>query len=635
MTDSAPESWSITQAAELYGLDRWGTPFFGLNRSGEVVVQADLPEGTGAVSLKELATGLRQRGHDLPVLLRIENLLDSRIRLLNTTFEKAIRELGYCGQYRGVFPIKVNQQAQVIEEICRFGQAFHHGLEAGSKAELLLALAHLPEDSLLILNGTKDRDYIDLGLWGQQLGLPVFFVIESPNELDLLLERSRTLEIEPQIGVRMKVSARVGGLWTETSGDRSSFGLSIQQILGVVETLTQANRLHCLTLLHCHLGSQIPHLNDIEAGVREASRVYADLARLGAPMGYLDLGGGLAVDYTGFRHNHVHSRDYDLPDYCRTLVRTVGQTLDDAAVEHPHLITESGRATVAHTSVLIFDILDVMHFEPGNLPCPEEVPPSLHCLAERIARIDEEAPEDLIREAFICRDQLRQQHLQGQLSLAERGQAEDLFLALIQRLTQKLEGLTDPPKLLHDLKQRLSDIYYGNFSVFQSLPDTWAIDQIFPVMPLHRLDEQPTREGILADLTCDCDGKLDLFITGKGERASLPLHPLKTGEDYLLGVFLMGAYQETLGDLHNLFGDTHVVNIRITGDGEFDLLQEVEGDSVGEVLQSVEYDLKQLNNTFRSRAEAAVRKGQLSPSQRQTLVQAYQNGLQGYTYFKR
>jgi arginine decarboxylase len=628
--------WSSEDSADLYGIRQWGDDNFDLSSDGKVVVKIKFSSGKVAVPLTEIVAGLSARGHNFPLLLRIENLLDARLELLNDSFAAAIAENNYQGAYQGVFPVKVNQQAQVIEEISRFGAAYDSGLEAGSKAELLLALANLKDGGLLICNGYKDRDFIDLGLWANKLGYRCFFVVESPSELQLILQRSAQLGIEPRIGVRIKVSAKVGGLWTETSGDRSSFGLSTAQLVDVVDQLRESGKLDCLQLLHCHLGSQIPDLEEIRAGVREACRFYADLAAEGVPLKYLDLGGGLAVDYIGNQSKHSHSCNYRLSDYCRCLVKTVTQTLAPQQIDHPTLITESGRATVAHTTLLLFNILDVLEFRPLSLPqrCPDDAP---ELVMRQFQLHQQNSAKDLLqtyRQALDNRDRIREQFRNGQLSLRQRSLAENLFLSIARQVSDKLDDHNQEAEELAALRQNLADIYYGNFSVFQSLPDCWAIGQLFPVMPIDRLQEAPDRDAIIADLTCDCDGKLDRFVLAGTEQCTLPLHSLREGEDYVLGVFLMGAYQETLGDLHNLFGDTHVVSVRINQNGSFDVNKELAGDSVAEVLSMVEYQPKELLEKFRRSAEQAVRNKRISVADRQQILAAFSDQLQGYTYYE-
>ncbi|WP_303720639.1 biosynthetic arginine decarboxylase [Malonomonas rubra] len=634
MKQRSSNDWTVADSAELYGIDRWGAGNFCLSENGQVLVQVEFPEGPVSLPLSELVAGAEARGHNCPLLIRIENLLQARVELLNESFAKAIAESGYRNRYQGVFPVKVNQQAEVIKEICRFGKSYSHGLEAGSKAELLLALANLNENSLLICNGYKDREFIDLGLLSRKLGIDCIFVIESPSELSIIIDRSRELQITPLIGLRIKVSAKVGGLWTETSGDRSSFGLSTAQLIEVVDQLRQEQMLDCLQLLHCHLGSQIPDITEIRAGVREAARFYTELSDEGVPLRYLDLGGGLAVDYIGNQSQHSHSRNYDLPGYCRAIVETVAETVDAKRVPHPVLITESGRATVAHTTLLLFNILDVLQFEP--LALPERRPDNLHQLvAEQFAlnlQAHQPSPANYKR-ALSNRDQIRDLFRAGEVSLRQRSLAENLFLSIARKTLAWLDQNPDVETELPQLRHQLADIYYGNFSVFQSLPDTWAIGQVYPVMPIERLNEAPTRDAIISDLTCDCDGKLAGFILGHSESPTLPVHSLDADENYILGVFLIGAYQETLGDLHNLFGDTNVLSVKLNADGSFDVVRETPADSVADVLLQTEYNPQELFERMRSRAEAAVRKGVINLQERQQLLNEFSTRLQGSTYF--
>lgn len=628
--------WSAEESAALYGINQWGAGNFSVSVDGNATITIPFASGNVNVTLPDIVQAAQDRGHELPLLLRIDNLLDARIRLINESFRKAIKETGYQGDYNGVFPVKVNQQSAVIEEICRYGLTYNHGLEAGSKAELVLCLANLNDNGLLICNGYKDQEFIDLGLWANKLGYRCFFVIESPAELPLILERSEQLGIQPLIGLRIKISAKVGGLWTETSGDRSSFGLSTAQLIATVDRLRAQGKLDCLQLLHCHLGSQIPDIEEIRAGVREASRFYADLAAEGAPLQYLDLGGGLAVDYIGNQSKHSHSRNYQLDEYCRCLAATIKETLDQGAIKHPTIVTESGRATVAHTSILFFDILDVMHYEPISLPdsCPKKLHPlvlrqyQIHCDAKYIELIAG------YTEAITNRDEIRALFRQGQVKLRERALAENLFLAIAQTFNQRLKQLDQVPVSLSGLQQSLADIYYGNFSVFQSLPDTWAIGQMFPVMPIHRLNEYPDRLASISDLTCDCDGKLDRFILSAGESKTLPLHNLKENEDYILGVFLMGAYQETLGDLHNLFGDTNVISVRINDNGSFDVTKEQSGDTIAEILSVLEYHPAFFLESFRGKIENAVKDGKINVAERQQILAHFSSCLNDHTYFK-
>ena len=620
------KAWSIEDSATLYNVADWGKGYFSINADGELQIAPPNVLGQPNVALTDVISGIKDRGMDLPVVLRIENLIDLQISNLNDSFASAIAEHDYQAPYRGVFPIKVNQQSQVIEEIARFGARYNHGLEAGSKAELLIAMATLSEaGSYIICNGYKDAEFIDLGLRARQLGFECFFVVETPAELDLILERADLLSVEPRIGFRAKLSTEVEGHWSEDSGDRSLFGLSANQIVVMIDRLKAAGHLDWLRLLHFHLGSQIPNIRDIRTGVMEAVRYYNQLVAEGAQMGFLDLGGGLAVNYEGGDTN------YDLQEYCNDVVASVIEALDPD-VPHPVLISESGRATVAESSILLFNTLDVTKFEPGELPVvTDQHHDLLQKLSEVQAQVEVANAQQSFNDAIYYRDELRELFRLGQASLRERAWAESFALDVMQQVKALLPEMRRIPKELEALHQDLADIYYANFSVFQSLPDTWAMDQVFPVMPIHRLGEEPQREAILADLTCDCDGKIDLFVGG---HKTLPVHELRENEDYVFGVFMVGAYQETLGDLHNLFGDTNVVSIRIDQDGSFDFVRELQGDTVEDVLSYVEYTPAWLSEHFRQTAERAVRNKLIKPAQRREILEQFRESLRGYTYYE-
>lgn len=630
--------WSAAQSASLYGINEWGAGYYSLNEQGQVCVNVDHADHRCSVPLMEIVAGLEQRNHAMPVLLRIENLLDDRITRLNEAFRKAISDFGYRGEYRGVFPIKVNQQCHVIEEITKFGEQYHHGLEAGSKAELMIALSHLRDrEACIVCNGYKDAEFIELGLQARKLGMNCFFVIETPSELGIILRVSKKLGIEPLLGVRIKLAAKVEGHWFEDSGDRSLFGLSVTQLMEVVDGLRDAGMLHCLKLMHYHIGSQIPNIRNIREGVQEACRYYVDLVGEGAPLNYLDLGGGLAVDYTGANTNETHSKNYSMEEYCVDIVEAISESLDAAEVDHPTIITESGRATVAYSSMLLFNILDVSKFRAPSLPAelPEDSSDFLGNLWHTLNNLTSSRLQEHCNDALHYREEVRRMFRQGQVQLRELALAENIYLEVLHRTRDILPQLKRIPPELQNLDEALSDIYYGNFSLFQSLPDSWAIEQVFPVMPIHRLDEQPNCQAIIADLTCDSDGKLDLFAKHDGESRTLPLHSLRDDEEYYLGVFLVGAYQETLGDLHNLFGDTHVVSVRIHDDCHFEFVEEIVGDSIGDVLSYVEYNPKELYEKFRVIAEGAVRRGDIDVATRQKMLTTFSNSLNGYTYFER
>jgi arginine decarboxylase len=633
------ERWTVEKSADLYGIHSWGAGYFDISGKGEVVVTPSKKAGREvAISLMDVISGIKARGLDMPVLLRVENILDSQIRIIHETFETAMNTLGYKGSYRGVYPIKVNQQREVVEEVAKFGSRYHHGLEAGSKAELVAALAVLKDpEACLVCNGYKDEEFIDLGLYARKMGFKCFFVVEMPSELTLILERAALLNIRPLIGVRIKLSSTAGGHWTESCGDRSIFGLNISQLVEVVDDLKSREMLDCLQLLHYHIGSQVPNIRDIRSAALEASQVYAGLVSEGARMGYLDLGGGLAVDYDGSHTNFVHSRNYSLEEYCSDVVETIMTSMDASGIEHPAIITESGRATVAYYSVLLFNILDVSRFQALPLPetMAEQSPEMIRNISEVLKSITIRNVQECYNDALYYRDEIRQLFKHGDLTLRDRALGEMIFWHTMQRIAAESKNLKNVPLELRDIDTVLADIYYGNFSVFQSLPDAWAIDHHFPVMPIHRLNEEPTRQGIVADITCDCDGKIDKFIDSHGVKNALALHELKNDEEYYLGVFLVGAYQETLGDLHNLLGDTNVVSIRVDDEGDYHFVREVEGDSVADVLTYVEYDPKQMVVDFRQTAEEAIRKGLITPLERHQIMNAFEAGLRGYTYFER
>ncbi|PKM54717.1 MAG: arginine decarboxylase [Firmicutes bacterium HGW-Firmicutes-5] len=628
--------WTKEKSEELYGIKNWGSTYFSISDEGEVLVNP-YSDKKSAVSLMDIVSGVKDRGLDMPVLLRFENLLDSQITYLNESFAKAMKSLDYKGTYRGVYPIKVNQQQQVVEEVTKFGQKYHHGLEVGSKPELIAALSHIKDkESCLICNGYKDEEFIDLGLYATKMGFNCFFVIEMPNELDIILERSKILNIKPNIGVRIKLSAKAGGHWTDSGGDRSIFGLNMSQIIEIVDELKEKGMLDSLKLLHYHLGSQIPNIRDIRNAVLEAARVYAELVNEGAAMGYLDLGGGLAIDYDGSSTNYTNSRNYTVEEYCMDVVEAVMRVMDQRDTPHPVIITESGRALVAYYSILLFNVLDVAIFEEYEIPekLDESLPEQIRNLYEVNKSINHKNIQECYNDALYYRDEIKDMFKHGRISLRDRSFSEKIFWNTIHQIAKAKKKLKFAPPELEDIESAIADIYYCNFSVFQSIPDSWAIDQLFPVMPIHRLLELPKRNAVIADITCDCDGKIDRFIDLHDERSTLPLHELRK-EEYYLGIFLVGAYQETLGDLHNLFGDTNVISVRINKDGSFELIKEIQGDSVEDVLSYVEFDVKQMRANFRETAEEAIREGLMTPSDRKEIMLSFDNGLRGYTYYER
>ncbi len=631
-------NWTAADSADLYGVDDWSNGYFGVSRTGEATVNlVDTDGSTRAVSLYEVMKGLAERGTEAPVLLRFCDLLRARIDELNKSFAKAIKEVDYQGVYRGVYPIKVNQQRQIVEEIVSYGSRYHYGLEAGSKPELIAAMAQMKDsEAFLMCNGYKDDEFIDLALMAQRMGLNIFLILEMPNELPAILERAKALGIEPNLGVRVRLAAKGSGHWSESAGDKSVFGLNTAQVIEVVDKLKEVGKLHCLKALHYHQGSQIPNISVIREGLTEACRMYIDLVREGAPMGTLDMGGGLAVDYDGSQTNFHSSCNYSIEEYARDIVEVVGEMCTKCGVPHPTLVTESGRAVSAYHSVLVFNILDVTS-APGHESQAPQLPdnPSeiLKALDETHRMLTRKNIQECYNDANYYRDQLRMQFFYGNATLRERGIGEAIYWHIMGLISRRLAEMSEIPEDLKEVSDNMVDFYYANFSLFQSLPDSWAIDQLFPVMPIQRLCERPTQKTVLVDITCDCDGKVAQYIDREDVAKSLPLHEIDGEENYYVAIFLVGAYQETLGDIHNLLGDTNVVSVHLEN-GRPVYTHEEEGDCVADVLSYVKYDEKELVAKFRVLAEHAVESGLITPRQRREALEAYREGLKGYTYYE-
>ena len=605
---------------------------------GNIGLKDPLNPESVSVDLAEIIRKLEKRGIQTPVLLRVSNFLEHRIKAINESFRLAIEQVGYGGKYRGVFPVKVNQQAHVVERISKYGEAFHFGLEVGSKAELLIALSQCDDpQSLIICNGYKDAEFIRLALLSSRLGMKTVIVMESVRELKLIIEVSRELQIVPKLGVRVKLVNMVSGNWAATSGERSSFGLSISQVVDVVETLRRENLLDSLVLQHSHLGSQVPNMIEIRKFVQEASRLFIEIGKLGANLQYLDLGGGLGVDYTGENSSSSNSINYSLDEYCYSLVETVAYEMDDASVPHPTIVTESGRACVAQSSMLLFNVLESTSYESDvEVVSREDDHPLLRSLIQISEELNSQSPLESLNDASYYRDELRANFRRGRISLPVLARAEHAhqrILGQIRAMVGELDDIDCNDELSLRIKG-MADIYHCNFSLFQSLPDVWAIDQLHPIIPLTRLHEKPDRNAVLCDITCDSDGRINRFVVADGVADCLPLHSLRDEEEYYLGAFFVGAYQETLGDLHNLFGDTNVVTIQLKEGGEFELLDEVEGDTVSEVLSYVEYEPKRLLEKFKAKAEKAVKEHGATLEELKELVSTYRESLRGYTYYE-
>ncbi len=619
--------WSVSDAAKLYQVAGWGGGFFNVNERGNV----EAVSNGSSVDLKELCDDLAAQNLHPPLLLRFSDLLKQRMKQIHKRFTIAREEAAYQGKYYGVYPIKVNQQRQVVEEIVEYGAAFNWGLEAGSKPELHATLAMLEDvEGLIICNGYKDQDFIELALMGLKMGKRVFIVIEKPNELELVLNTAQRLQVKPLIGLRCRLAATSQGKWHRSGGDMSKFGLSPSELLDAINKLKEAGRLDCLNLLHFHIGSQVPEISSIKDAMQEAARYFVEARRLGAPIDFIDVGGGLGVNYDG----NITSVNYSLQEYANEIVWTMQQVCNEENLTHPHIISESGRALVAHHSVLIVDVLGITK-RSGDQPPPapaEHSPLQLRQLWDTLNERDEMSPREALHIAISLREDMNKLFSLGHATLADRALMDDIYWHLVNIIMQRLNE-NEIEQLMPELKMQAADRYFCNFSVFQSLPDAWAIKQVFPVMPIHRLDETPTQDGILVDVTCDSDGTLLNFPLESGHSKTLPLHAEKQGERYLLGMFLTGAYQEILGDLHNLFGDTHAVHIRMDGD-KYELEQVVKGESVADVLGYVQFHETVLIDRMRRQVQKARNEGRLTAREANAFLRFYQEGLKGYTYLE-
>jgi arginine decarboxylase len=628
--------WTTRDSLELYNVAAWGAGFFSVNEKGRVEVR---PRGEPkpAIDLLDLVLDLERRGVRKPMLIRFSDILASRVRGLAGAFERAMSEYGYGGSYRGVYPIKVNQQRHVVEEIVCFGAEQRVGLEAGSKPELLVALALLETpDALIVCNGYKDRAYVETALLAQRLGRRPIIVVDRFPEIDLVVKTSRELGIQPHLGVRARLTARGAGKWVDSTGDRSKFGLSALEIVDAVERLRSEDMLDCLELLHFHIGSQITAIRAHKDALAEASRIFVGLHDLGASPRMIDVGGGLGVDYDGSRTNFHSSKNYSTQEYANDVVSYIQEACDDASIPHPDIVTEAGRAMLAHHSVLVFDVLGVNEVLTGQRPAAlrDDEPKVVRDLWEVWESTTKKNVPEAYHDALELKEEAATLFSLGYLDLRARARVERLFSACCERILRAVHELPYVPEDLQPLERAVADTYYANLSVFQSAPDHWAVNQLFPVMPLHRLDEKPTRRGIFADLTCDSDGKIDRFIDPHDVKDVLELHSW-TGEPYYIGMFLVGAYQEILGDLHNLFGDTDAVHVNLDDEGGYDVEHVVEGDSVEEVLAYVQYDRRWLIEKVRRTIEVALRRGEISLEESARLRKRYEQGLQEYTYLAR
>ena len=629
------ERWTPQSASDLYDVASWGKGYFSVSEKGHVVVHPE-KDPARSIDLKELVDTLVLRGINLPILIRFADILKHRLGELHSAFETAIAEHRYQGGYCCVYPIKVNQQRQVVEEVLEFGKPFKFGLEAGSKPELMAVMALADNETPIICNGFKDDEYIEMAMLAQKVGRQIIPVVEKYTELGLILKYSEKVGVRPRIGIRVKLASRGSGRWKSSGGYRSKFGLSVTEAMRALQELKTAGMEDCLNLLHFHLGSQITNIRQIKGAVNEAIRVYVDLARAGAGLKYLDVGGGLGIDYDGSQTDFESSVNYTLQEYANDIIYHVQNVCDEVGVTHPTIITESGRAIAAYHSVLVFNVLGVspmgdVEALPPEPPADAEQP--LIDLQETFRGLSAKNLLESYHDAQQALDQALNLFSLGYLSLEQRCIAENLYWAISRKIQAQARQLDYFPEELEGIDAMLSDTYFCNFSLFQSMPDSWAIKQLFPIMPIHRMEEEPTVPAVLGDITCDSDGKVDAFIDRRDVKRTLLLHEFQGG-DYYLGAFLLGAYQEILGDLHNLFGDTNAVHVRLGPTGEVLLDSVIKGDTVREVLNYVQFSSDALVQALRKDVEQALRDGRLTYQEGGALLRFYEEGLHGYTYLE-
>lgn len=627
--------WRIEDSAELYNIKGWGINYFSINDKGNVVVS---PRKDGnEVDLRELVEELQLHDVSAPMLVRFPDILDSRIEKMSSCFKVAAEEYNYTGQNFIIYPIKVNQMRPVVEEIVGHGKKFNIGLEAGSKPELHAVIAiNTDNDSLIICNGYKDEAYIELALLAQKMGRRIFLVIEKMNELKLIAKVSKRLNIKPNLGIRIKLSSSGSGKWEDSGGDVSKFGLTSSELLEALDFLEKKDLKDCLRLVHFHIGSQVTKIRRIKIALREASQFYVELHKLGFNIDFVDIGGGLGVDYDGTRSSSSESSvNYSIQEYVNDAIATMVDASDKNGIQHPNVITESGRSLTAHHSVLIFEVKETASTPKWDEN--EELTEDAHELVKELYMLWDQLNQPRMLETWHDAQQIREEALDrftlGLLDLKTRAQVERLFWSIAKDIHQMTNELKHVPEELLSLPKLLSDKYFCNFSLFQSLPDSWAIDQIFPIIPIQRLDEKPDRSATLQDITCDSDGKIDNFISTRNLSYYLPVHSLKPKESYYIGVFLVGAYQEILGDLHNLFGDTNAVHVSVTGKG-YTIDQIIDGETVAEVLDYVQYNSKKLVRTVETWVTASVKAGVITTEEGKEFLSNYRSGLYGYTYLE-
>ncbi len=622
--------WTIDQSRKLYNIEHWGAPYFDINTQGNVTIS---PDGSKekSIDLFQLTQNIKNTGLGLPILIRITNILQDRVHTLRQAFESAKTTYDYQGRYHPVYPIKVNQQRTVVKHILEKAK-FGVGLEVGSKPELMIALSHsIHEQHQIICNGYKDQKYIRLALIGQALGHQVFIVIEKLSELNLILQEAKKLNITPQLGVRIKLSSVGKGNWQNSGGEKSKFGLSASQTLQLIQALEKNNATHLLTLIHCHLGSQLANIRDIQMGLKEISRYYAELRKLNLPIEYIDVGGGLGVDYEGSQSRNYCSMNYDIQEYANDIVQAFKQVCTKMELPHPNIITESGRAMAAHHAILVSNIIDhepALGIDPIN-SSTNDTPTVLINLREIEQCISKRSVIEAYHDASYWLSETQAMYTHGIIDLSQRATAETLYFKICRKIQSCLSHDNRAHReIMDELNEKLSDKYFCNFSIFQSLPDIWGIDQIFPIMPLHRLDEEPTKRITLQDITCDSDGAISHYVENESIETSLSAHTLHANKPYIMGFFLVGAYQEILGDMHNLFGDTHAIDVTIDDNGNTQLMDAEPGDTIEEILSIVHYKSEQLLKNYQEKMRCST----LSQQEKELYFEELQSSLSDYSY---
>lgn len=631
------QTWDIPAAISLYNIDRWGMGYFSINDAGNIQVLPTQEQKT-PIDIMELIESAKERGLTFPMVLRFQDLLRHRVERINQAFVEAIADANYKNVYRGVFPIKVNQLREVVEEIMEAGKPFHFGIEAGSKPELLAALAiHRDPESLIICNGYKDPIFVQNALLGRKLGKKVIMVVEKLEELQQILQVSREVGVEPMIGVRVRLAAKGSGKWATSGGENAKFGLSTADLVAASNMLKQAGLAHCLRLVHFHVGSQVPDIGTIKRAVREAARFYAKLCKMGHEMGYIDVGGGLGVDYDGSRTAFESSTNYSLNEYARDIVWNLMEVVDSEKVAHPTIVSESGRAIVAHHSVLVVEAFGSIEKDSAPISAePTDRDPKLVAdILELQRHLTPQNRMESLHDAQQIKEQAQSMFDLGLLELEAKAKVEIAFWQIAQRIVGFCAGMKYVPDEVKELQTALSDQYVCNFSVFQSLLDHWALGQLFPVMPIHRLNEYPERQATLVDITCDSDGKVSKFIDLQDVKDTLPLHKLQAGgAPYYVGFFLIGAYQDIMGDLHNLFGRVNEAHVFLDEDEEsgWYIEETIDGSTIGEVLSMTQWDQNELIRLVKAQVDAAIKGDRLKPNEAMRLLASYEKGLKGYTY---